>query len=44
MAKRCQVLIRQVAAKYNAEFMALEILLDHVHLLVKLIRSSSFIA
>jgi len=33
VAKRCQALIRQVAAKYDAEIMALEIVPDHVHLL-----------
>ena len=33
MAKRCEQLIRQIAAKYNAEVIALEIMPDHVHLL-----------
>ena len=33
VAKRCQALIRQVAAKYDAEIIALEIVPDHVHLL-----------
>jgi putative transposase len=32
-AKRCQALIREVAAKYDAEIMASEIMSDHVHLL-----------
>lgn len=32
-AKRCQALIRQVAAKYDAEIFSLEILSDQVHLL-----------
>ena len=33
IAKRCEQLIRQIAAKYNAEVIALEIMPDHVHLL-----------
>jgi putative transposase len=33
IAKRCEQLIRQVAAKYDAEIIALEIMPDHVHLL-----------
>lgn len=33
IAKRCQALIRQVAAKYDAEIFSLEILSDQVHLL-----------
>jgi putative transposase len=33
VAKRCQALIRQVAAKYDAEIFAVEILSDHVHVL-----------
>jgi putative transposase len=34
MAKRCAQLLRQVAAKYQAEIIALEIMPDHVHVLV----------
>jgi putative transposase len=33
VAKRCQALIRQAAAKYDAEIITLAILPDHVHLL-----------
>lgn len=33
IAKRCEQLIRQAAAKYRAEVIALEIMPDHVHLL-----------
>jgi len=33
IAKRCERIIRQVAAKYDAEILALEIMPDHVHLL-----------
>ena len=33
IAKRCEQTIRQVAAKYKAEIMAIEIMPDHVHLL-----------
>jgi putative transposase len=33
IAKRCEQLIRQIAAKYDAEIIALEIVPDHVHLL-----------
>ena len=32
VAKRCEQLIRQVAKKYQAEIIALEIMPDHVHL------------
>ena len=35
IAKRCEQVIRQVAAKYKAEIMALEIMPDHVHVLVE---------
>lgn len=35
IAKRCEQLIRKTAASYRAEVMALEILPDHVHLLVE---------
>jgi REP-associated tyrosine transposase len=35
IAKRCQQVIRQVAAKYKAEIFALEIMPDHVHVLVE---------
>jgi putative transposase len=31
IAKRCEQLIRQIAAKYDAEIIALEIVPDHVH-------------
>src|SRR5437588_9829057 len=34
-AKRCEQVIRQVADKYRAEIMALEIMPDHVHVLVE---------
>ena len=33
IAKRCEQIIRQVAAKYDAEIIALAIMPDHVHLL-----------
>ena len=33
IAKRCEALIRKVAAQYDAEIMVLEIMSDHVHLL-----------
>jgi putative transposase len=33
IAKRCEQLIRQIAAKYDAEIIALEIMPDQVHLL-----------
>jgi REP-associated tyrosine transposase len=35
IAKRCEGLIRQVAEHYNAEVIALEVMPDHVHLLVE---------
>ena len=35
MAKRCKQVIRQVVAKYKAEVIALEIMPDHVHVLVE---------
>jgi putative transposase len=35
IAKRCEKLIRQTAAKYRAEVIALEVMPDHVHLLVE---------
>jgi putative transposase len=35
VATRCQRVIRQVAAKYDAEIMALEIMPDQVHVLVE---------
>ena len=35
IAKRCEQVIRQVAAKYKAEIIALEIMPDHVHVLVE---------
>ena len=35
MAKRCEQVLRQVAAKYQAEIIALEIMPDQVHLLVE---------
>jgi putative transposase len=35
IAKRCEGLIRQVAEQYNAEVIALEVMPDHVHLLVE---------
>jgi putative transposase len=31
IAKRCEPVLRQVAAKYRAEIIALEIMPDHVH-------------
>src|SRR5437588_8937592 len=34
-AKRCEQVLRQVADKYRAEIMALEIMPDHVHVLVE---------
>jgi putative transposase len=34
IAKRCAQVIRKTAAKYRAEVIALEIMPDHVHLLV----------
>jgi putative transposase len=33
IAKRCEQLIRQIAARYDAEIIALEIMSDQVHLL-----------
>ena len=36
IAKRCEQVIRKTAAKYRAEIMALEIMPDHVHLLVEI--------
>jgi putative transposase len=33
IAKRCEPLIRQIAARYDAEIIALEIMSDQVHLL-----------
>jgi len=33
IVKRCEQVIRQVAAKYDAEIIALAIMPDHVHLL-----------
>ena len=35
IAKRCEQVIRQAAAKYQAETVALEIMPDHVHRLVE---------
>jgi putative transposase len=35
MAKRCEQVLRQVAAKYRAEIIAWEIMPDHVHGLVQ---------
>jgi putative transposase len=35
IAKRCEPVLRQVAAKYRAEIIALEIMPDHVHCLVE---------
>ena len=35
IAKRCEQVLRQVADKYRAEIMALEIMPDHVHVLVE---------
>ena len=39
IAKRCERVIRQVAAKYQVEIIALEIMPDHVHRLVEGTRS-----
>jgi len=36
IAKRCQQILRKVAAKYKAEIIALEIMPDHVHMLVEI--------
>jgi putative transposase len=36
IAKRCQQVLRKVAAKYKAEIIALEIMSDHVHILVEI--------
>ena len=36
IAKRCKQVIRRMAAKYRAEIIALEIMPDHVHLLVEI--------
>lgn len=35
IAKRCEKILRQTAAKYRAEVIAIEIMPDHVHLLVE---------
>src|SRR5437588_5562957 len=35
IAKRCEQVLRQVANKYRAEIMSLEIMPDHVHVLVE---------
>jgi REP-associated tyrosine transposase len=35
IAKRCEQVIRQTAKKYRAEIIALEIMPDHVHVLVE---------
>jgi putative transposase len=35
IAKRCEAVIRQVAEKYDAEITAIEIMPDHVHVLVE---------
>jgi len=35
VATRCEAVIRQVAAKYSAEIIAIEIMPDHVHVLVE---------
>lgn len=35
IAKRCEQILRKVAAKYRAEIIALEIMPDHVHILVE---------
>src|ERR1700686_569210 len=35
IAKRCEQVIRQTAEKYRAEIIALEIMPDHVHVLVE---------
>ena len=36
IAKRCEQVIRKTAAKYRAEIIALEIMPDHVHLLIEI--------
>ena len=36
IAKRCEQVIRRTAAKYRAEIIALEIMPDHVHLLIEI--------
>jgi putative transposase len=36
IAKRCEQILRHTAKKYRAEVMALEIMPDHVHLLVEI--------
>jgi putative transposase len=33
IGKRCEALIRQIAAKHDTEIIALQIMADHVHLL-----------
>ena len=35
IAKRCEQVMRQTAEKYRAEIIALEIMPDHVHVLVE---------
>jgi putative transposase len=35
IAKRCEQILRKVAAKHKAEIIALEIMPDHVHMLVE---------
>ena len=35
VATRCEAVIRQVAEKYSAEIIAIEIMPDHVHVLVE---------
>jgi IS605 OrfB family transposase len=35
IAKRCEQILRKVAVKYKAEIIALEIMPDHIHLLVE---------
>jgi putative transposase len=35
IAKRCEQILRRTAKKYRADVIALEIMLDHVHLLVE---------
>ena len=35
IGKRCEAVIRQVAEKYSAEIIAIEIMPDHVHVLVE---------
>ena len=35
-AKRCEQVIRKTSAKYRAEIIALEVLPDHLHLLVEI--------